>query len=84
MAGHWPGGSTRAWRKVRALVLERDGAICQLQLPDVCIGTATHVHHTQDRDLHGDDPAHLVAACGPCNIRFGNPAVEDPEPNPTW
>ena len=57
MAGHWPNGSTRAWRKTRALVLERDGHICQLQIPEVCLGTATHVHHIQDRDIVGDDPA---------------------------
>ena len=84
MAGHWPNGSTRAWRKTRALVLERDAHICQLQIPDVCLGTATHVHHIQDRDVVGDDPALLVAACAPCNIRTGDPTAQDPDPLPTW
>lgn len=83
--GHWPNGSTRAWRAARERVLTRDGNVCQLQIPDVCIGTATHVHHTQDRDLVGDDERHLVAACAPCNIRAGNPAEHsDPDPLPEW
>ena len=56
--GHWPNGSTRHWRDViRPAVLKRDGYTCQLQIPEVCIGTATHVHHTQDRDQVGDDPS---------------------------
>ena len=84
MAGHWPNGSTRAWRKTRALVLQRDSHICQLQIPDVCLGTATHVHHIQDRDIVGDDPTFLIAACSKCNIRTGNPAAQDPDPLPTW
>ena len=82
--GHWPNGSTAAWRRTRARVLERDGNVCQLQIPEVCVGTATHVHNTQDRDEVGDDPRFLVAACAPCNIRVGDPTVADPDPLPDW
>ena len=82
--GHWPNGSTAAWRRTRARVLERDGNVCQLQIPEVCVGTATHVHHTQERDEVGDDPRFLVAACAPCNIRVGDPTVADPDPLPDW
>ena len=84
MAGHWQGGSTRAWRRTREQILERDGWVCQLQIPEVCTHTATHAHHTQDRDQVGDDPAFLVAACAPCNIRTGNPVTTDPDPLPYW
>lgn len=84
MAGHWTGGSTRTWRKTRERILERDGHVCQLQIPEVCTHTATQAHHTRDRDIVGDDPAHLIAACAPCNIRVGNPVTTDPDPLPTW
>jgi hypothetical protein len=49
--GSWSGGrgSTREWRRVRRLVLERDRWRCQLQLPEVCEGRATQVHHTLGR-----------------------------------
>lgn len=83
--GHWPNGSSRRWREVvRPAVLKRDGYICQLQIPEVCIGTATHVHHTQDRDEVGDDMRFLVAACEKCNIRVGDPTLDDPDPLPDW
>lgn len=82
--GHWPNGSTREWRAIRERVLDRDGHACQLQIPEKCIGTATHVHHTQDRDVVGDDERFLVAACAPCNIHTGDPTIDDPEPLPDW
>jgi 5-methylcytosine-specific restriction endonuclease McrA len=40
----WAGGSTTAWRKVRALVLARDGGQCMIQLSG-CTGRATHCDH---------------------------------------
>ena len=76
----WAGGSTRAWRTIRAAVLNRDGHRCQLRL-DVCTVTATCVHHTLGKAL-GDDPAHLVAACEPCNQAVGDPRRHDPAPRP--
>ena len=39
-----------------------------------CRGSADQAHHTQDRTVVGDDPRYMVAACGPCNRRAGEPA----------
>lgn len=78
MSRSWKGGSTRAWRRIRARVLARDGWQCQLQL-DGCEQTATHVHHTLGRSVTGDDPAHLVAACRNCNLKIGDP-TRHPDP----
>lgn len=73
MSRRWAGGSTRAWRKIRAYVLDRDDYRCRLQLPDVCTGVADTVHHTEDRALVGDDPDYLQAACAACNQARGDP-----------
>ena len=84
MSKRWEKGSTRAWRIVRAQVLTRDGHRCQLQL-DGCTTRAVAVHHTVAREVAGDDPAHLVSACQPCNNRVGDPARHDPPPRPgSW
>jgi 5-methylcytosine-specific restriction endonuclease McrA len=69
----WPGGSTRAWRKIRAAILARDGRQCQLRIEGICRGRADCVHHTAGRAVTGDDPRHLVAACTPCNLHIGDP-----------
>lgn len=79
----WIGGSTTAWRKVRAYVLERDGHRCRLRIPDVCTTIATQVHHTRARELVGDNPAYLLAACAECNQRVGDPTRHDPAPRPS-
>ena len=80
MSRGWESGSTRAWRRVRRQVLERDHHRCQLQLPG-CTGRATHAHHTKGKAM-GDDPAHLLAACSSCNLKTGDPTRFDPEPKP--
>lgn len=85
MSRSWSSGSTRRWRKLRAAVLARDGGRCRLALPGVCAGAADQVHHTRGK-RHGDDPAHLIAACGPCNRAIGDPSTArrtpDPKPQP--
>lgn len=81
MSQRWAGGSTRAWRKVRAVVLARDAHRCQLRLPG-CTTRATHVHHTVAREVAGDNPAHLVASCPSCNGKVGDPGRHDPAPQP--
>lgn len=82
MSKGWRGGSTRAWRTLRARVLARDGYRCRLQLPGVCVGRATHVHHIHGK-ARGDDPAYLVASCAPCNLKVGDPTKQpDPAPLP--
>lgn len=82
MSRAWAKGSSRAWRRVRAAVLARDGYRCRLQLPG-CTIIATEAHHTVPRMASGDDPRYLIAACKPCNIRAGNPQRHEPEPRPT-
>ena len=93
MSRTWAGGSTRAWRRLRTLVLARDGHQCRAHNdgwcdrstahPHQCTGHATHVHHTHGRTTTGDDPAYLVAACAPCNLAIGNPTkTADPLPAP--
>ncbi|QJY51227.1 HNH endonuclease [Pseudonocardia broussonetiae] len=82
MSRAWEGGSTRAWRKVRAGVLARDGHRCQLRVPGICTTRATHAHHTVGREVSGDDPASIVAACAACNLHVGDPRKHDPAPSP--
>lgn len=82
MSRTWAHGSTRQWRRVRALVLARDGHTCRIRLPG-CIGHATHVDHIVLKSKGGtDDPANLRAACRPCNLRRGNTPDPDPAPTP--
>jgi hypothetical protein len=76
----WAKGSTRAWRRTRAVVLLRDGYRCRLQL-GVCTGVATCVHHTLGRAVTGDHLAFLVASCAPCNLHIGDPQRHADPPN---
>lgn len=71
MSAGWAGGSTRAWRRVRAAVLLRDGYRCGLRL-EGCAGAADCAHHLHGKSS-GDDPRGLVAACTPCNLKVGEP-----------
>jgi len=62
-------GSTRAWRKIRAWVLRRDGYRCQVERHDGrCGKIATDVDHIVRREHGGTDaPGNLRAACAACN-----------------
>lgn len=82
----WPNGSTRAYRKARDHVLDRDGWTCQLCGKPIdrrlrsrhpMSGSA---HHTGDRALTGDNPRHMVAAHLLCNQQAGDPRKTDPTP----
>ena len=89
MSTGWRGGSTRAWRRTRALVLQRDkqlalregGVWCRVRVPGVCVGDGVpmHVHH-----LDGVGAGHridrLVAACAPCNLHIGDPTKRGDDP----
>ena len=85
MSNAWSGGSTAAWRRVRAFVLARDQWRCQLKL-DGCTTLATCVHHTVGKAVSGDDPAFLVASCKACNLHVGDPTRYDPPavPRTRW
>lgn len=79
MSRAWAKGSTPAWRRTRARVLARDGHRCQLRLRG-CRGAADQVHHTVGREVSGDDPRFLVAACAWCNRKTGDPQANNPQP----
>lgn len=82
MSKSWARGSTRAWRRIRAQVLARDGYTCRLKLPG-CTTVANHVHHTLGKE-YGDDPAFLIASCAHCNTSYGSPLKRrDPAPRPS-
>lgn len=92
MSNAWRNGSSAQWREIRLIVLERDQWKCRIRLEGTwrgkdggerhCLINADCVHHTRDRRVFGDDPAYLVAACSPCNLKVGDPTRGDPEPTP--
>ena len=63
------GGSSSAWRKVRALILARDGYLCQIKGPKCTVGADT-VDHVVSIAEGGAllDPTNLRAACQACNF----------------
>ena len=86
MSHAWRKGSTRAHRRARAVVLAANAVSnrgqCTLRIEGVCTGLATEAHHTLGKAVTGDDPRHMVAACGECNRKVGDPAKHDPAPQP--
>ena len=85
MSKAWAKGSTRRWRQARAAVLlanaHTNGGRCQLALGTwttrdgqqrSCEGVATEVHHVKGK-ASGDERDNLMAVCGPCNRRVGQP-----------
>lgn len=81
MSNAWSGGSTRAWRDVRARVLRRDDFLCRLRIDGVCTTYAPmrggHVHHVHGKGqcpgCRADRPDHLLATCAACNLHVGEP-----------
>ena len=61
-------GSTRRWRKLRQLILERDGHACQ-----VCGSTEELEVHHLDGNWRNDAPGNLQTRCLDHNPR-GRPA----------
>ncbi len=79
--------SHRRWRRVRLLVLERDGWTCQIRASG-CTTVAEHVDHIVPRRLGGAgyDPRNLRAACAKCNLGRPSPLlglVERPVATPS-
>lgn len=55
----WPSGSTRAWRKLRARILARDGYQCQAHTDGWCDRAQAEPHQcTQRADLTGPHAGH--------------------------
>ena len=81
----WPNGTDGSWRRIRAAGLLRDGGTCRLNRTG-CTIEATQVHHVYGRAVTGDDPAHCVAACWPCNRAAGTPSKDEPRsiPRTAW
>lgn len=72
----WPYNSP-AWRKIRRVVLARDGGLCQIRGPK-CEVKATHVDHIEPWLSGGAvfDDRNLRAACKTCNLsRVGRKGV---------
>lgn len=88
MSEGWAGGSSRRWRRIRRIVLARDGYRCQLQLLGVCLIAAPlvggHAHHMHGKakcpGCAADMLSHLQAACAPCNLKTGEPQVRGDPP----
>lgn len=74
MSKGWAGGSTRAYRKLRAFVLLRDNYQCQLNIDGVCLSVGDQLHHLDGVNAGKVcPPDRAVAACGPCNTHVGDP-----------
>jgi 5-methylcytosine-specific restriction endonuclease McrA len=82
MSQAWAGGSTTAWRKLRAAVLLRDGGMCQTQTPGLCLVYADVAAHIIPKSAGGpDELGNLKASCAPCNQHEGDD-VGNPAPRP--
>lgn len=75
MSRAWKGGTTSTWRRLRLLVLGRDGYRCQVPQRNgqPCPRPATQVDHIVAKSLGGtDELTNLRAACAPCNASRGD------------
>lgn len=83
-------GSTRAWRRLRAHVLERDGHRCQrlVRVGDEwvkCNAPATHAGHIVARVLGGKDTeSNLQAECAMHNLGDAPALAELSKGGRTW
>ena len=67
-------GSTTQWRKLREIVIRRDGGMCQ-----ACGLEGNHVDHIVPRRLGGDDSLNnLQLLCQNCNLRKGGTFFDKP------
>jgi hypothetical protein len=85
MSRAWSGGSTRAWRRLRLFVLNRDGWACQVPVDDAgdqvadedlavrrCLAFADQAGHILAKVLGGPDtPDNLRATCRRHNLTEG-------------
>jgi hypothetical protein len=56
-------------RDCRKVVRERDGGLCRLRIPGVCVGRGWVVHEplTRARGGNEEDPLEAVLSCAPCH-----------------
>jgi hypothetical protein len=68
-----PRGGSRAWRRLVAAVLARDGYTCRMRRDGaMCGAPATTCNHIVQRAYGGGDTMdNLEAACVPCNMGAG-------------
>jgi 5-methylcytosine-specific restriction protein A len=67
-------GSTTQWRKLREIVIRRDGGACQM-----CGQEGNHVDHIVPRKLGGDDSLlNLQLLCAQCNLQKGGRFFDKP------
>lgn len=75
MSTGWAGGSTRAWRRLRAFVLERDGWRCQVVVNEAKCGefarTVGHLDPLSRGGVKLASPDRLQAQCEPHNYSDG-------------
>ena len=67
-------GSTRRWRRIRRLVLDRDGWRCQVLVDDA--GNVVESPRPATPPAGPDDPTWLRAACPPHNLSRGDAATD--------
>ena len=80
MSRNWKAGSTGQWRKIREMILKRDGC-CQM-----CGQTegAMHIDHVIPKRLNGgDEPWNLRQLCEKCNLQKGGRFFEEKKTPPT-
>ncbi len=72
-------GYGHAWRKLRAIILERDEGLCQECRRAGRVTVATQVDHIKPKAIGGtDDPANLAAICKPCHDEKSRREMRDP------
>jgi len=77
--------STR-WRKLRSLIIKRDGGLCQRCLLKYGIinGSTLQVHHIKPRIQYPElmwEETNLITLCKTCNLQIGTNDELDFKPN---
>ncbi len=80
MSRSWKGGSTRRWRKIREMVMQRDGCCQQCGQTE----GQMHIDHVIPKRLGGGDEMwNLRQLCQNCNLRKGGRFFETDGTPPT-
>jgi hypothetical protein len=79
MSKAWAAGSVPGWRRLRAVVLQRDDYTCQIKIRG-CTIRANTVDHILGVEVSGVicDPKYLRAASAHCNYSRGKQDISDP------